>query len=99
MNTSNTEPLLVAPDTLPAHPKRIRRHAQNLELVLESVRQFGWKPRPVIVSDRTGFVVDGHLRVEAAKRLGRDVPVVRRSFHCEHEEEAFLLRSYYEGLS
>lgn len=66
-----------APDQLLAHPRQWRIHPGAQQSALEGVlSQVGWVQR-VIVSQRTGHVLDGHLRVMLALRRGEPtVPVV-----------------------
>ncbi len=75
--------------TLLANPKNWRLHppAQREALggVLDKV---GWVQN-VVVNQRTGFLVDGHLRVEMAKAAGESVPVLY--VDLTEEEEALVL--------
>lgn len=66
-----------APDQLLANPMNWRRHPKNQQIALESLlRNVGWVQR-VIVNQRTGHIVDGHLRVEVALRRNEPrVPVL-----------------------
>ncbi len=73
-----------------AHPLNWRKHpglqAEALEKVLDRV---GWVQR-VIVNRRTGRLLDGHLRVELAKRRGEEsVPVLY--VDLDEEEERLIL--------
>jgi hypothetical protein len=66
-----------APDQLLANPKNWRVHPaaqqQGMEAVLDTV---GWV-QSVVVNKRTGFLVDGHLRVTLALRRSEPmIPVV-----------------------
>lgn len=57
-----------APDKLLANPLNWRRHPKNQQDALEGMlRTVGWVQR-VIVNRTTGHIVDGHLRVEVARR-------------------------------
>ena len=51
-------------------PKNAREHPEpNLKAVEDSLRQFG-QVEPIVVNKRTGFIVGGHGRIDAMKRLG-----------------------------
>jgi hypothetical protein len=71
---------------VPADYNPRRMADDQMASLMRSLREFGWV-EPVVVNTRTGLIVGGHQRVEAAKRLldatkgkGRDrwakVPVV-----------------------
>lgn len=66
----------VEPDQLLAHPDNWRIHPKNQQDALSGVLdEIGWI-QDVIVNERTGHVVDGHLRVSLAISKGeRAVPV------------------------
>jgi hypothetical protein len=88
-----TRHALVAPETLLASPDNYRRHprwqAETLEQILDRV---GWVG-PVLVSERTGQIVDGHLRVEVAQRRGEaQIPVAY--LDLSPEEERLVLATY-----
>lgn len=66
-----------SPTQLMAHPKNWRRHPEFQGRAVEAVlKEVGWVQQ-VVVNRRTGLLVDGHLRVEIAKRRGeRQIPVL-----------------------
>lgn len=70
---------------------RIHSHAQEQALVglLDAV---GWV-QEVLVSKRTGYMLDGHLRVSAALQRGEDTPVPYKVVDVTEAEEALLLAS------
>ncbi len=78
------------PCELKANPRNWRRHPQGQELALaEVLERVGWVQQ-VVVNERTGFIVDGHLRVElACKRGEASVPVVY--VDLAPDEEALVL--------
>lgn len=78
------------PDQLLANPKNFRIHPQAQQEALEGVlNEVGWVQN-IIVNRRTGFVVDGHMRVQAALRAGAEtVPVVY--VDLTEREEALVL--------
>jgi hypothetical protein len=66
-----------APDQLLAHPANAWKiHPEEQQDEVEKVlEQVGWV-REILVNKRTGYVVDGHLRVQLAMRRGEEsVPV------------------------
>lgn len=73
-----------------ANPRNWRIHPHEQEQALTAVLdKVGWVQR-VIVNKRTGFVVDGHLRVAAAiSRSEKSVPVLYIDL-SEAEEKAVL---------
>lgn len=76
----------VAPEQLLANPRNWRVHprAQH-DAVAELLDKVGWV-QDVIVNQRTGHVVDGHLRVMLAMRRQEDtVPVVYVDLSLEEE--------------
>jgi hypothetical protein len=78
------------PNRLVANPRNWRLHPDAQRDALGGVlREVGWVQQ-VVVNRRTGFVVDGHLRVEmAAKQRQPTVPVVY--VDLTEEEEALVL--------
>lgn len=80
------------PDQLLANPRNFRRHPREQQSALRGVlSEVGWV-QDVIVNQQTGFLVDGHLRVELAMREGQtDVPV--KYVDLSPDEEALVLAS------
>lgn len=80
----------VPPETLLANPANWRRHPKQQAAALDEVLQrVGWV-QSVIVNQRTGLLVDGHLRVELAKHRGE--PFVPVAFvDLDEAEEALIL--------
>jgi len=65
-----------------------RRNEAAVDVVAESIRQFGFR-QPIVV-DEDGVIVVGHTRWKAAKKLGRkSVPV-----HVAKDLTAEKLRAY-----
>ena len=74
-----------------AHPDNYRLHPHAQEDALVGVLdKVGWV-QEVIVSQRTGYVIDGHLRVLAALRKGEETPVPFKEVDVSENEEALLL--------
>lgn len=74
------------------NPRNPKRHPERqLEILARVIRHQGWRS-PVVVSDRSGFIVAGHGRYEAAKLLGlKQVPVNLQHFETEADEHAHML--------
>lgn len=79
------------PAKLLANPKNWRLHPKVQTDALAGVlSEVGWV-QDVIVNQRSGFIVDGHARVELAKARGERVPVV--FVDLSDKEEALILAS------
>lgn len=83
---------LVRVEDLKANPRNPNTHpARQIELLAKNIRYFGWR-HPITVSRRSGLIVAGHGRLEAAKHLGLQlVPVDFQEFACENDEMAVLI--------
>lgn len=74
-----------------AHPMNFRIHgAIQQSIVGTSIDEIGWV-RHILVNSRTGFVVDGHLRVTLAYRKGGDTLVPVDYVELSDAEEAYVL--------
>lgn len=78
-----------APDQLLANPKNFRIHPKNQrDALLGAINDIGFI-EPVLVNRRTGFVVNGHLRVALAiSERQKVVPVAYLDLSEEEEAEA-----------
>lgn len=77
-----------APDQLLANPRNPRRHPGRQRDVMRDVLNDVGFVAPVIVNDLTGFLVDGHLRVEEALTAGtRTIPVIHVELSDGEEAE------------
>lgn len=82
---------LVDPATLMPNPRNPNRHPKRqIELLAKIIKTQGWR-QPVTVSNRSGFIVRGHGRLEAALLIGCKVPVERQDYASEAEEWADLV--------
>lgn len=79
------------PKDLQPNPKNWRKHPKDQALALEGVlEEVGWI-QDVIVNQRTGRLIDGHLRVElAVKKKEKEIPVKYVDLSEEEEEKALL---------
>ena len=67
-----------------------RKNDQAVERMVDSIREFGFKVP--ILARSSGEVVDGHLRLKAAKRLGMaELPVILCDEWSEGQVKAFRL--------
>lgn len=83
---------LVAPATLKPHPKNPNTHsAAQIAALAAVIEGNGWRA-PIAVSNRSGLVVRGHGRLEAAMLLGcEQVPVDFQEYATEADELADML--------
>ena len=75
-----------------ANPRNPNKHPdKQVALLAKIIRHQGWRA-PVVVSKRSGFVVAGHGRLEAAKLLQvQVVPVNFQEFATEADEWAHVI--------
>ncbi len=78
--------------TLVPNPRNPNRHPdKQVALLAKVIRHQGWRS-PIVVSNRSGFVVKGHGRLEAAKLLQvEQVPIDRQDYVTEADEWADLI--------
>lgn len=83
---------MVEIDKLIPNPRNPNKHPKKqIELLAKIIKNQGWKV-PITVSTRSGFIVRGHGRYEAAKLLELDkVPVDYQDYRNEAEEWADLI--------
>lgn len=80
------------PEQLLANPENWRIHGQMQQQALSSVLEKVGLVQSIVVNRRSGFVVDGHLRVSLALRSGQtSVPVTY--VDLSDEEERLILAS------
>jgi len=83
---------MVPIDQLKPHPDNPNRHPRRqIELLKKLIQKFGWRA-PITVSSRSGLIIRGHGRLEAARELGLDeCPVDYQDYESEAEERADLV--------
>ena len=83
---------LVSVDSLNPNPKNPNKHPDSqIELLSKNIKYLGWR-HPITVSKRSGFIVAGHGRLIAAKKLGvQIVPVDYQEFNSDADEMAVLV--------
>jgi hypothetical protein len=83
----------VDPKSLLANPKNWRIHPESQQAALAAVLdQVGWVQVAAVLNQRTGFVVDGHLRIALA--ITRDEPTIPVGYvDLSDAEEDLILAS------
>lgn len=74
------------------NPKNPNKHStEQIEWLARIIEAHGWR-HPITISKRSGFIVAGHCRLEAAKVLKcKTVPVDMQHFESEAEEHAVMM--------
>lgn len=79
-------------DSIVQNPKNANKHPVEQIKRLEKLIKYQGFRNPLIISNRTGFLVVGHGRLEAAKNLGmQQVPVIFQDFENEAQEYSYLI--------
>jgi hypothetical protein len=83
---------LADPSTLKPHPKNPNRHsAAQVAAIAAVIQGNGWRA-PITVSSRSGLIVRGHGRLEAALLMGlTEVPVDEQDYATEADELADMV--------
>jgi len=82
---------LVPIEQLVPHPRNTNRHSIEQIEHLAKLLVFQGFREPLTISNRSGFIVAGHCRLEAAKLAGMDkVPCIFQEFDTEAQEFAHL---------
>ena len=91
MEIKSKEIKLIDIHALVENPKNNNRHPkEQIERLAKLIQYQGFR-NPIIVSNRTGFMVAGHGRLEAAKSIGlKEVPVMYQDFENEAQEYAYV---------
>lgn len=78
---------LVPIKDLHENPKNRNKHTkEQIDRLCEIIEYQGFR-NPIIVSKRTGFIVAGHCRLKAAKKLKlKELPVLYQEFKDEDQE-------------
>jgi ParB-like chromosome segregation protein Spo0J len=83
---------LVELHKLVAHPKNPNKHPDKQIDKLAKIIDYQGQRHPVVVSKRSGFIVVGHGRLEAIKKLGWEKCAVNyQDFKDEAEEYSFIV--------
>lgn len=80
------------PAELVEHPKNPNKHEdRQIDALAKIIKHQGWR-NPIVVSSRSGYVVAGHGRLLAAKKLrAESVPVDIQKFDDEAQEYAHMI--------
>ena len=83
---------IVETDSLVGNPRNPNTHPkEQVEALAKIIKRQGWR-HPIVVSNRSGFVVKGHGRLLAAAALGvSHVPVDYQDYESEASEYADLM--------
>lgn len=82
---------LVDPKKLKNHPKNRNKHGQDQIDRLAKLYEYNGIRHPIVVSQRSGFIVAGHGRKLAGIRAGlKEMPVVYQDFDSDEQEYAFI---------
>ena len=78
---------LVETEKLIPNPRNPNKHPQKqLDLLAKIIKAQGFR-NPIVVSNRSGFIVKGHARLEAAQILGiKECPVDFQDYENEAAE-------------
>lgn len=79
-------------DLLVKHPHNPNIHPkQQIEYLAKILKYAGWRA-PIVVSKRSGFIIKGHARLEAALLNGwKQVPIDRQEYESEAAEYQDLI--------
>ena len=74
------------------NPRNPNKHPEKqIKMLAKIIKNQGWRS-PIIISNRSGFVVKGHGRLKSAILLGLEkVPIDRQDYANEAEEYADLI--------
>ena len=83
---------IVEVESLIENPRNPNKHPQKqLELLAKIIKNQGWR-NPITVSKRSGFIVKGHGRLQAARLGGlTKVPIDRQEYESEAAEWADMI--------
>lgn len=91
INNHSKYDVIANPAELKSHPKNRNKHSPEQIDRLADLYKFHGIRHPIIVSKRSGFIVAGHGRRDAAIKLKlKKFPVVYQNFASETAEYAFL---------
>ena len=92
MNIESKDIKIIPIEELVSDPKNENIHSEEQIKLLEKVIRVNGFRTPLIVSNRSGFIVSGNGRLRAAKNLGMErLPVIYQDFENEANELRFRL--------
>jgi ParB-like chromosome segregation protein Spo0J len=79
-------------EDLKPNPRNPNKHPEKqVALLAKIIQEQGWRT-PITVSKRSGLIVRGHARLQAAQKLGlKQVPVDLQEYESDEKEMADLL--------
>ena len=79
-------------DSVVGNPRNPNKHPdEQIALLAKIIRSHGWR-NPIVVSNRSGYVVKGHGRLYAAQVLNvAQVPIEYQDYASESEEYADMI--------
>lgn len=91
MEIKSKEITLLSPKKIKPHPKNNNKHPKDqIEHLVKLIEYQGFR-NPLIISNLSGYLVAGHARLIAAKKIGlKEVPVIYQDFEDEKQEYLFL---------
>ena len=83
---------IVSVEEIKPNPRNPNHHPEEqIELLAKIIKAQGWRA-PITVSTRSGFIVKGHGRLMACKKLGIDtVPVVRLDHLTDEQRREYAI--------
>jgi hypothetical protein len=92
MEIKSKEIKIVPIESIIPNPKNPNKHDESQIDRLCKLFEFQGFRQPLIISNRTGFLVCGHGRLMAAQKLKvKELPVIFQDFLSEAQEYAFLV--------
>ena len=81
----------VDPKKLMPNPKNPNKHpSRQIDALCGNIERFGWR-HPIVVSQRSGLIICGHARQQAAIKLECQAPVDYQDFASAADELAVLM--------
>ena len=92
MKIKSNEIKVVEVSSIIPNPKNMNKHSpEQIQKLCDLIKHNGFR-EPLIISNRSGFLICGHGRLEAAKILGmKKIPVIFQDFENEAEEYQFAV--------
>lgn len=83
--------VLVDSDKIIINPRNTNKHSnEQIDKLVKLIKHNGFRD-PLIISNRSGFLIAGHGRLEAARKLKmKKIPVIYQEFKNEAEEFQFM---------